>query len=279
MLDTNSFENRNSFASPSAPNSGTFGNGAPRFSPGYLPASQFAIRKTMLEDEMLEEILENPQTRRWKRNLDAAFRMRNGQVAAQNVVDRLWTTTVNDANTELDLITDLLGMPTHRFNPEDVYLRWMADYHVQQACRKITGREDRLFGCANLARDTLAYPGSPSFAPPATVFLSDDWDDEHVAAAMQHECSHLALHRVRQIVERHDALLEKSGIARMDRGEYKELLSKFAQLNRQLDEEDAAWFNPRTATVEINKQSDVWQHLYGLVDEYIRGVEKAGRKR
>lgn len=279
MLNTNDFENRDSFALPSASDSGTSGNGALRFSPGYLPASQFAIRKTMLEDEMLEEILENPQTRRWRRNLDAAFRMRNGQVAAQDVVDRLWTTTVNDANTELDLITELLGMPMRHFDPEDVYLRWMAENDVQQTCRRVTGREDRLFGCANLGRDALGYPGSPSFAPPATVFLSDDWDDEHVAAAMQHECSHLALHRVRQIIEKHDALLEKSGIVRMDRVEYGELLSKFDQLNQKLDEEDAAWFNPRTATVEINKQSDVWQELYRLVDEYIRGVEKAGRKR
>ncbi|MBO7500255.1 MAG: hypothetical protein J6T45_02780 [Fibrobacterales bacterium] len=269
------------------PDSDGFANASDKELNGLAPlAGLYRSNNSKGDDERIareevKDLLTSGPARRWKKVLDETLNRNKMDVGTEEFRSNMWRVTVEDANTELGKVTDRLGMLPQGFDPDDTMLFWMANNVITQTCRDIveSTRNNEMYGCANLGRDTTAYLGGQSLQTYPTTILSNAWDDEHAAAAMSHEVSHLVSFRVRQILVKHDEWREANGAVQMDRAEFKRLLGKFDDLNRGLDDDDAAYFNHRTGRVEIDKQSDVWSALHRFVDEYIAGIQRAARRR
>ena len=236
--------------------------------PLYGDSAKRAERRMQEETQAL---LTNGPTRRWKKALDDALNGWNGNGDREAFAERLWGKTIDGMNVALEKFGNEIGVNAELFGKERDGLLWEAMNDIEQRCRHVVDdRHDRMYGCTNLQGVPLEYPGGPLFMPMNTTFLAYEWDDDNLAAAMQHEASHLAVHRVWQMIEMDLAYRQKIyGVPPIDEQDYDQLESEIKALDQHLDQTDWSAFNPTTGKIEIDKSSDVISNLEELVKWYL----------
>ena len=221
--------------------------------------------------EETKDLLTNRPTRRWKKALDDALSGWDADGSRKEFAERLWDKTIDGMNDAIGKFGRMIGVVPELFGKERDGLLWEAMNDIEQRCRHVVDdRQDRMYGCTNLQGVSLEYPGGPLPMPMNTTFLAYEWGDEYLAAAMHHEASHQAIHRVRQMIDMDLAYRKRiRGDLPIDEQEYAELEDFFEDLERRMDQTDLSAFNPATGKIQIDKMSDAISDLEGLVDWYI----------
>lgn len=218
-----------------------------------------------------KDLLTNRPIRRWKKALDDALSGWDADGSRKEFAERLWDKTIDGMNVALEKFGNEIGVNAELFGKERDGLLWEAMNDIEQRCRHVVDdRHDRMYGCTNLQGVPLEYPGSPLSMPMNTTFLAYEWGDDHLAAAMDHEASHLVVRRVWQMIAMDLAYRKKIyGALPIDEQECARLESEVVKLNQHLDRTDWSVFNPTTGKIEIDKESDVISDLEELVKWYL----------
>ncbi|WP_308605103.1 hypothetical protein [uncultured Fibrobacter sp.] len=185
-----------------------------------------------------------------------------------------WNWALKQATSMMQPIAKRLGQKNVAFSPQNDELVVLPKDEIDDICHGVleTLSPKTFYGCTT----QKAWQGGPDgdyIKPSSTTYLAQEWDDDHISNAVNHELSHQAIFTARQMLQKDHQNRRNKGYSSLSNSDYKDFVERFFQMDRDLDSLDVAEFDEKKGPVVIDKKSDVWFRLEDLVNEYEKALQ------